>query len=71
MKGVKNTPADAFVEKTERAEILRRFHDAKGHPRGGATTLQDIKKNELYCPGMAVEVMNWCATCDIFQKMRK
>ena len=57
------------VAKTERTEILRRFHDAKGHP-GGATTLRDMKKNEIYWPGMAGEVMKWCATCDICQKMR-
>jgi hypothetical protein len=38
--------------------------------RGGAMTLQDIEKNEIYWPGMAGEVMKWCATCDICQKMR-
>jgi glutathione S-transferase len=55
--------------KEDRNEILRKFHDAKGH-QGGSATLRDLKTHGLYWPGMAGEVMRWCKTCDICQKMR-
>ena len=53
---------------TERNEILREAHDNKGHQ--GVTKTIDFLRNHFYWPHMRRDAQNWCASCDLCQKVQ-
>jgi hypothetical protein len=61
-------PERIAVKRTEVPLILTRFHDDQGH-KGVKATLGAIKR-AFYRPGMTGDIVRWCSTCDLCQKMR-
>ena len=56
-------PIPMLVPEMEVERVLKEWHDRRGHP--GAQKTLDAVRGRFYWPGLAGDVIKWCASCDV------